>query len=342
MENKNTYKESEIDNLIISYFTEKLGKREVDLLREWVQRSDENKKYFNNLQEIWIASLDPDKSKEYDKDDAYERFLLRITNNETTIKDKKTRLLRLLLYGVASVIFILLISYASYWQGSEHLKSQFADVVIEAPLGSKTKMYLPDGTLVWLNADSKITYSQGFGVNNRKIHLVGEGYFEVTNNEKLPFLVRTDELHTDVIGTKFNIRNYPEEEEASVSLLEGKVLVKNTLKNNDKVCLSPDQKVFLNKKSGEMRVSKVNARYTMEWTNGYLFFDEELLVDIAKELERSYNVKIVLLDKSLESFRFYGNFIRREQTIDEIMILLESTGKIKYEKDGRNIKLSSK
>lgn len=80
----------------------------------------------------------------------------------------------------------------------------------------------------------------------------------------------------------------------------------------------------------------------MEWTNGYLFFDEELLVDIVKILERSYNVKIKLKDESLKSFRFYANFMPREQTIDEILGLLESTGKIIYEKTGEEIILSSR
>jgi len=343
MNNKITHTNTEIEELIADYFVGGLDESSIAQLQQWINQSPDNKQYFQNMQEIWFASVSSGNAKNYDKDGAYKRFLQKTAvAPQMHLGERKKTPLRFLLYGAASVILILIIAYTSYWQGAETVKNQFADMIIEAPLGSRTKMYLPDGSLVWLNASSKISYSQGFGVDNRRLYLTGEGYFEVTKNEKLPFQVRTDELHTDVIGTKFNFRNYPEEEEATVSLLEGKVLVRNILKDGDNICLSPDQKVFLNKKSGEMRMKEIKSQYTIEWTNGYLFFDEELLVDIVKVLERSYNVKITLKDKSLESFRFYGNFIQREQSIDEILDLLESTGKIKYEKTGKAIVLSSK
>ena len=215
-------------------------------------------------------------------------------------------------------------------------------MVVEAPLGSKTRLYLPDGTLVWLNAGSTITYSQGFGVEERKLKLSGEGYFEVTRNKQLPFEITTKELQLKVLGTKFNFRNYPEDEEVSVSLLEGKVCLRNYLKNDALCYLEPDQKAILNKKNGKLMVSASEARYTAEWTNGFLFFDEELLPDIIKELERSYNVKIHLEDNSLETFRFYGNFVRKEQTIQEILEMLASTGKLEYRINERDIYLSAK
>jgi ferric-dicitrate binding protein FerR (iron transport regulator) len=202
-------------------------------------------------------------------------------------------------------------------------------------------MYLPDGTLVWLNAGSKITYSQGFGVDERTVHLTGEGYFEVTKNEKKPFRVKTEELHVNVLGTKFNFSNYPDNEEAIVSLIEGKVMADNAIGKNEQVSLSPDEKVFLNKKTGQMRILQHRAQSAAAWTNGYLFFDEELLPDIIKELERSYNVSIRITDKSLETFRFYGDFTREEQTIEEILNLLVSTNKLKYTIQGKEIALSA-
>ena len=86
-----------------------------------------------------------------------------------------------------------------------------------------------------------------------------------------------------------------------------------------------------------MEIESVTASNASEWTDGYLFFNEELLPDIVRELERSYNVKIQLADTTLNGFRFYGNFTRREQTIEEVMEVLSSTGKIKYKKEGREI-----
>jgi ferric-dicitrate binding protein FerR (iron transport regulator) len=206
-------------------------------------------------------------------------------------------------------------------------------------MGAKTKMYLPDGTLVWLNASSKITYSQGFGVSDRNIGLTGEGYFEVTGNAELPFVVKTDELKVSVLGTKFNFSNYPENEEAIVSLIEGKVQVKNLMNVSEEKNMTPDEKAFLNKKTGQMRILSQRTRPSSEWTDGYLCFDNELLPDIVKTLERNYNVKISIADKSLETARFYSDFSRQEQSIEDILRLLKSTHKLTYTIEGKNITL---
>ena len=154
---------------------------------------------------------------------------------------------------------------------------------MEAPLGSRTKLTLPDGTLVWLNAGSRITYSQGFGVGNRKIELIGEGYFEVKRNEEVPFLVKTNSLLVKVLGTKFNFRNYPEDEEVVVNLLEGSVALHNGIKTMQDIYLNPEEKVILNKATGEMIKHRAAVRNSMVWTKDELFFDEELLKDIAKD-----------------------------------------------------------
>ena len=181
------------------------------------------------------------------------------------------------------------------------------------------------------------TYSQGFGVDNRKVELEGEGYFEVKRNEKIPFFVKTKDLQLQVLGTKFNFRDYPEDHEVVVSLLEGKVGLNNLLREEKEAVLSPDERAVLNKANGLLTVESVTASNASQWTDGYLFFDEELLPDIAKELERSYNVKIHIANDSLKTFRFYGNFVRREQNIQEVLEALASTEKMQYKIEERNI-----
>jgi ferric-dicitrate binding protein FerR (iron transport regulator) len=325
-----------IEELIAACLTRKLSPEEGDALNEWIHASEENRVYFLNMREIWFSSMSASGSRRFNKEQAFKRFQLRTGTGKG--KGKKSAW-RPVVYAAAVVALLLIVSYTAYWQGGEQLKNRFADIVIEAPSGSKTKIVLPDGTLVWLNAGSKIMYSQGFGVSERNVDLLGEGYFEVTKNEKLPFGVQTKELSIDVLGTKFNFRNYPDDEEATVSLLEGKVLASNRVKKDKDIRLLPDQRIFLNKKSGEMRIVTVMARNTAEWTNGYLFFDEVLLPDIVKELERSYNVTIRIVDPTLNTFRFYGNFVRKEQSIEEVLELLASTHKLKYRKNGKDILL---
>ena len=215
------------------------------------------------------------------------------------------------------------------------------DIVAEAPLGSHLKMTLPDGTAIQLNAGSTVSYSQGFGVVDRQISLSGECYFEVAPNEQMPFVVSTRDLDVKVVGTKFNFRNYPNDLEAIVSLLEGKVELANRLRQgNDRRFLNPGQRVILDKHIGEMRIEMKDAQNAIQWTLGNLFFDEELLPDIAKELERQYNVKIDIRGDALRKQRFFGNIIPREMTIEEVMETLSATNRIDYTIQDGNITLT--
>ena len=122
--------------------------------------------------------------------------------------------------------------------------------------------------------------------------------------------------------------------EAKVCLLEGKVALNTRQKET---ILHPDQQALLDKKTGRLSVSDTKAAYSAEWTNDFLYFDEVLLSDIIKELERGYDVKITVADDTLNTIRFYGNFRKREQSIREIMNVLSSTDKMTYTMNGKNI-----
>lgn len=329
-----------IDELIIGYLNDSLKDNELIELKKWIDSSDKNKEYFLQQQEIWFSAVSRESTSKYDKEKAFAVFKERISNYRKEKKQESTRKnfhLPVLLRYAAVIAIIFMVGIVSYWRGGTDVKDAFVDMLIEAPLGSKTKLYLPDSTLVWLNAGSQITYSQGFGVSNRNVILEGEGYFEVKRNEKIPFFVITPDLQLQVLGTKFNLRDYPEDNEVIVSLLEGKVQVCNLQKSEKEAILAPDERAVLNKKNGRMIVEPIMASNASQWTEGYLFFDEELLLDIAKELERSYNVRIHIANDSLNDFRFYGNFVRREQTIQEVLDALAFTNKIRYQIEGKEI-----
>lgn len=317
-----------IDELIANYLTEGLDKNALDELKTWIAASAENQQYFIRQREIWFSAVSREAASVYDKDKAFENFRNRVESQKEIQSTSRRGFSLSALWRYAAVVAIIIaVGCISYWQGEVNVKDTFADISVEAPLGSKTKLYLPDGTLVWLNAGSRMTYSQGFGVDNRKVELEGEGYFEVKRNEKIPFFVKTKDLQLQVLGTKFNFRDYPEDHEVVVSLLEGKVGLNNLLREEKEAVLSPDERTVLNKANGLLTVESVTASNASQWTDGYLFFDEELLPDIAKELERSYNVKIHIANDSLKTFRFYGNFVRREQNIQEVLEALASTEK---------------
>lgn len=327
-----------IDELIANYLTEGLDKNALDELKTWIAASAENQQYFIRQREIWFSAVSREAASVYDKDKAFENFRNRVESQKEIQSTSRRGFSLSALWRYAAVVAIIIaVGCISYWQGEVNVKDTFADISVEAPLGSKTKLYLPDGTLVWLNAGSRMTYSQGFGVDNRKVELEGEGYFEVKRNEKIPFFVKTKDLQLQVLGTKFNFRDYPEDHEVVVSLLEGKVGLNNLLREEKEAVLSPDERAVLNKANGLLTVESVTASNASQWTDGYLFFDEEHLPDIAKELERSYNVKIHIANDSLKTFRFYGNFVRREQNIQEVLEALASTEKMQYKIEERNI-----
>ena len=327
-----------IDELIANYLTEGLDKNALDELKTWIAASAENQQYFIRQREIWFSAVSREAASVYDKDKAFENFRNRVESQKEIQSTSRRGFSLSALWRYAAVVAIIIaVGCISYWQGEVNVKDTIADISVEAPLGSKTKLYLPDGTLVWLNAGSRMTYSQGFGVDNRKVELEGEGYFEVKRNEKIPFFVKTKDLQLQVLGTKFNFRDYPEDHEVVVSLLEGKVGLNNLLREEKEAVLSPDERAVLNKANGLLTVESVTASNASQWTDGYLFFDEELLPDIAKELERSYNVKIHIANDSLKTFRFYGNFVRREQNIQEVLEALASTEKMQYKIEERNI-----
>lgn len=122
-------------------------------------------------QELWFSALAADDSCAYNVDKAFDRFVSRIQQKRRTVFN-----IPKIVYGAAAVILLLIASTISYWWGERQLQNQFADILVEAPLGAKTKLILPDSTLVWLNAGSKIVYSQGFGVKDRHLRLNGEAY----------------------------------------------------------------------------------------------------------------------------------------------------------------------
>ncbi|CAK7065974.1 MAG: hypothetical protein PARBA_02506 [Parabacteroides sp.] len=286
--------------------------------------------------ELWFSALAADDSYDYNVNKAYDRFVSRIS-----IGKKRRRVFSLskVLYGAAAVVLILIISSISYWYGERRIESRFANVSVEAPLGAKTRLVLPDSTLVWLNAGSKIIYSQGFGVRDRNLWLRGEAYFEVRKNEKLPFDVATKELNVKVLGTKFNFRNYDEDDEVTVNLLEGKVQLENRVRAMDKRYLSPSEKMTLNKQTGEIVIIPSKTDNAKEWTNDKLFFDEMPLAYIVRELNRIYDVNIYVMDDHLADICFYAQFDKKEHSIYNVLDIITATNQLEYTIEGDSILL---
>ena len=219
MPNKESY--IEMDRLIDQYISGHADRDCIEQLKQWSLESDAHRIYIRDRIELWYTTSTLYGQSQPDAELAFLRFKNRIKKQTAEIHPHKQQSFARYFWRIAAAVLVLVLPLAGYWGGKQNMENAFADIVIEAPVGARTCMYLPDGTQVWLNACSRLTYSQGFGINDRNLKLEGEGYFEVSRNEQLPFIIHTQEVDVTVLGTQFNFKNYADDSEASVSLLSG-------------------------------------------------------------------------------------------------------------------------
>lgn len=325
-----------IEGLLEAYLTDTITPEDMTALNGWVSACAENAQLFERIREVWFSLSAANRNLVFDSRKGYERFIKRVRKAER--RTLYQRLRPVARYAAAVVVAVVLV-VGAYVSGRRDVEVHFAEITTEAPMGSTAEVVLPDGSLVVLNAGSRIVYSQSFGMDNRNVALHGEGYFEVKRNESVPFVVTSEQMTVRVLGTKFNLCDYKENQEAAVTLVEGKVDVTN---NHDQIHveITPDTRAIINKESHAMVVEKTSAADNTQWREGYLFFDEEPLADIARELERCYGVNICIERKELNGYKFYGKLPSRQLSIEEVLDILSSAGQIDYSIEGRHITLN--
>ncbi len=356
----------EIYLLIATEQSDTLTADERQRLEEWKAADVRNAETYDRLVRIWHATPDAASLAVYDKQKAYRLFTERIAQQGMALTDGtdtdalqptaaetgnaqtpttesprltvRRRMPRLLRYAAAIAIMVCACSYLSYQLGQHKIADTFAQIVTEAPEGSTSKVILPDGTAVWLNAGSRIAYSQGFGVKDRLLSLTGEGYFEVYKNREMPFIVQSGNLMVRVTGTKFDFRDYPSDPTATVSLDEGSVTLAPTGKEQEGVYrLKPNQRVVLDKRSGNLSLEDYTATSARLWTDGTIMLNGRRLADIAADLERTYAAHISISSTALANTRFYGVFHRKDQSLQQILNVLAGTGRIRYNIQGNRV-----
>ncbi|SMC98118.1 FecR family protein [Pedobacter nyackensis] len=205
---------------------------------------------------------------------------------------------------------------------------------ITTPKGGQYKIVLPDGTRVWLNAGSSLTYRTSLksSLGERKVGLVGEAYFEVIKmKQKMPFIVKTDKQEVLVLGTHFNINSYKDEPDTKTTLLEGSVKVFS--KGGDAI-LKPGQQSVTS--SSTIQLSTADIDQAVAWKNGEFMFAKEDLAGIMKKIARWYNVEVVYADQQLENKIFNGT-ISKFKNVSQVLKMLEKTGEVKFKIEGRRI-----
>ena len=280
------------------------------LLDSWKKESEGNKKFF----EIMVQQT----TRNYDSsDELKERIYDKVKGVLPT--RKLHRINYWIPAAAASVAIILSFIFFSLvtkpW-------SKPAMVYLEAttPFGVKTKLILPDSTLVHLNAGSYLRYPAIFNGDTRDIFLKGEAYFEVQKDKSHPFIVKTSAISVKVLGTHFNLKAFPSEGLYETTLLEGAVaLYNNSSPEREIFRVKPNQKVSFFEKTGNIKVQNVNAVLEASWKDGKFYFDHETLASIVKNLERNFNVPVRICSDELNNEVFSGFFDKNRtiyQTLD--------------------------
>ncbi|MDO3628347.1 FecR family protein [Mucilaginibacter sp. BT774] len=203
---------------------------------------------------------------------------------------------------------------------------------LTTPRGGEYQLELPDGTKVWLDAASSISYPVAFTGNSRRVKLTGQAYFEVTKNKEKPFYVDVNHTEIKVLGTHFNISAYNDDQAITTTLLEGAVQVTN---NNSLSILKPGQQAVVQSGSNAIVVSDANINNVMAWKNGYFIFNDDNIASIMRKVSRWYNVDVEYRGNYNDQ-QFGGTFYR-SKSISELLAHLEKIGKVHFKISGRRI-----
>ena len=292
----------------------------------------------NYLGKDWKNYLQKTTISEADLSRILDRVHHLIQNKENQKKKRFIHRLTDIYSRVAAVLLLPLIIAGgllfSHWnQPTIPVVDRKVSSVIHAPLGSRVSFNLPDGTTGWLNSGSSLTYSLPFS-NNRKIELEGEAWFGVMKDEANPFEINVGNSMVKVLGTSFNVSAYRGENYVEVVLQQGKVeFYRDNLA--EKVTLSPSQKLVL--RDGKVNLSVTDPLKYKAWTDGKLVFRGDDMAEVARRIERWYNVTVLLADKDLEKFSFRATF--EDDSLDEVLRLLSLTSPIGYKITPRVLKI---
>lgn len=285
--------------------------------KDWQQKAEALTRYWRDR-----------KDKSTNIDEAWLKTYARISGTDQAKPTQKSRTIFSHLIRYAAV-FIFLIAAASlfYFYTNQHSSEQ-QYLVHENKKGERSQITLSDGTVVWLNVDSKITYPRKFNGSQREVELIGEAFFEVAKDSLKPFVIDFDLGKVKVLGTSFNVKAFAEDELVETSVLTGMVAF-IPQKSAQEVILTPNQKAVYSKTAGTIQTASANSEQDIAWREGKLVFRAQSFAEIAKTLERTFNKRIIFENETIKNCRLTGTF--QDNQLEEVIHLLAKTNDYEYE-----------
>jgi ferric-dicitrate binding protein FerR (iron transport regulator) len=365
--NNNQNIPEEIKEDIINLLSNKISAEESTRLLAWLKVSEENKIFFDQITDIWHTSSSMSKAEEFDAQIAWNDISKILQDKPASEKLKALHWLKPFA-AAAAILIIAFLSALLIMQKSGNIQGPEQYVEMIAPLGSRSIVMLPDGTKVWLNSGSKITFSNAFGKSSRDLKLEGEAYFAVAKNKEIPFVVHTSAINITALGTAFNVKAYDDDDIIETTLEEGSVKIESVTKTGKvsvPLILKPKQKAVFNKtgvtqtaskpvqetlkpaektvvqtKSELLQVDSVaDTKPYTSWKDSRWIFRHEKLEDLVRKLERRYDVEISFKDNSLKTYSFSGSLY--DESIEQVFEAIKMIAPIEYKIDHKKIEIST-
>ena len=322
------------DNSIFKYFSGQSSKKETQEVREWMVESEDRKRKFSRMKNAWVLSgldneIDP-KLKE--------REIKQVLRRIRGIEGKKIIRLRILKYAAVVTLIISLSASAGYfisnWRNAQ--QTGFTEVIV--PKGERSKIVLPDGSIVQLNGDSYMKFDPSFHSKERKVTFEGEAFFQVAHDSSHPFVVETPNFSVKVLGTKFNISSYPSDSIQTTYLESGKVEVNLGGKSN--IFLKPSEAFEYDRTTGEFQKLTINDTRFTDWTNGILTIKGETIGEFSKILERRFDIRIFFGDNEVKNHVYTGSI--KDEDLNSVLEAIKFASLIDYKRNGKVVTLYSK
>lgn len=317
--------EDQIEKLIIVCLSGKATPEEKQELTEWIQRHPDNRRHYQQMQNIWHITHPAFQSEEINIGEAHAAFM------------KKLPLIpwyrKAFAYWqrAAAILLLPLIVYSVYQQIENSGKEEqgtgtFQEVM--APYGTRSKVNLPDGSVAWLNAGSVLEFPTTFKKGERTVQLKGEAFFEVEADSENPFVVKTNILSVRATGTAFNVEAYEKDSTTFVTMVNGKISV--SIGNAHPFAMVAGERMKYNLIRSDCEVIKTDPYKWCAWKDGLMIFRDDPLSDVFKRLEQTFNVDIAIRDAEISRYLYRATF--ENESLDEILRLLQMTAPIRYKK----------
>ncbi|MDR0836558.1 MAG: DUF4974 domain-containing protein [Tannerella sp.] len=319
--------ENELNILFEKFLQKQAAAEELIRLKELFNQADAKEMLSVFYEEKWKQAVTPDMEVE---ERIWSRLEVKI-DSDVPVTITPLPVWKKGLRIAASLLIPVFLVGLSYFYFNHESVLPTGEMIMKVDIGQKANMQLPDGTQIWLNSASSLTYDMEYNRKDRIVYLQGEAYFEVGKDKEKPFIVKTDAVDVEALGTSFNVKAYPGDDNVTATLIEGSVKVSSPfqsdlLKPNEKLAFSRDKRQFT-------KTVLLDAERNVSWKNNQLAFEQENLEDIAKVLERMYNVDIRFASEKLKHIRFSGTITNN--AIESVLQLITLVSPIRYsiEKD---------